>query len=144
MIVYMVEEKFANFREKLDVYVHLREGDKLMRNGNTMYSEPPGFLQSWKRWWYKENHETTFQYLDEDFTEFMKFLDKDMKIYVEYTDKVIEYIKSIIPGLHSLKLTYPNYKKLHFKVDSIILTLLDFKKEVRTCKTREPYLSYSF
>ena len=73
MIVYMVEEKFANFREKLDVYVHLREGDKLMRNGSTMYSEPPGFFQSWKRWWYKENQETTFQYLDEDFTEFMKF-----------------------------------------------------------------------
>ena len=48
MIVYMVEEKFANFREKLDVYVHLHEGDKLMRNGSTMYSEPPGFFQSWK------------------------------------------------------------------------------------------------
>ena len=42
-------------------YLELMLGDKLMRNGSTMYSEPPGFFQSWKRWWYKENQETTFQ-----------------------------------------------------------------------------------
>lgn len=144
MIVYMVEEKFASFKEKLNVYINLREGDKLMRDGDIMYGEPPGFFQSWKRWWYKENQKTTFQYLDKDFTKFMQFLDKEMRIYVEYTDKVIEYIKSIIPGLHSLKLTYPHFKELHCKVDSIILTLLDFKKEVRTYRTRNNYLSNSF
>ena len=135
----MVEEKFASFKEKLDVYIHLRAGDKLMRDGDIMYGEPPGFFQSWKRWWYKENQETTFQYLDEDFTKFMKLLDKIIQKYnLKYTlsmekliGKITEFIDSIMPGLYKLKKTYPEGSNLVAKIDSIIVTLIDFKDNTR-------------
>ena len=44
-----------------------KEGDKLMKYGNTLYSEPPSFLQAWKRWFYSENQQTTFTYLNDYF-----------------------------------------------------------------------------
>ena len=40
---------------------------------------------------------------------------------------VREFIDSILPGLYSLKKTYPGTKEIIAKVDSIILTLIDFK-----------------
>jgi len=43
--------------------------------------------------------------------------------------QICDYINLIIPGLCSLKYTYPEYKEIHCKVASIVVTLIDFKKE---------------
>ena len=115
------------------------------RYHKVLYAEPPGYLQFWKRWWYGEDKNKTFHHLDIYFTNFMKFLDKiikktDMNRSIEMTklsNDICVYINNIIPGIYSLKDTYPSYKKLHCKVDSIILTLIDFKGEVRK-KNKKP------
>ena len=44
-----------------------------------------------------------------------------------FEDRKSEFIDSILPGLYSLKKTYPETKEMIAKVDSIILTLIDFK-----------------
>ena len=41
--------------------------------------------------------------------------------------EVRKFIDEIMPGLYSLKKTYPDCKEMIAKVDSIILTLIDFK-----------------
>ena len=38
-----------------------------------------------------------------------------------------EFVDEILPGLYSLKKTYPETIEIVAKVDSIILTLIDFK-----------------
>ena len=47
--------------------------------------------------------------------------------YLRMAKTTQEFIDEITPGLYSLKKTYPEYKKMVAKVDSIILTLIDFK-----------------
>ena len=134
------EKTFNNFKIKLRLFETLKEGYKIMNNGNTniLYAEPPGNWQWVKRWWYGEDKERTFKYLDEIFTQFMKFLDSILKYMKEnsYFPRVIrlnkqicDYINDIIPGLCSLKYTYPEYTEIHAKVASIVVTLIDFKKE---------------
>ncbi|MBM08538.1 MAG: hypothetical protein CMF69_03035 [Magnetovibrio sp.] len=114
-----------DFKKKLAVFLILKKGDKLMKNDDLLYHEPPSLLQSFKRWWYSENQETTFEYLDSEFKHFMKFLNKVEK---KDSEQVKQFMNDIIPGIHSLKLTYPHCRKICCKVDSIILTFLDFKK----------------
>ena len=87
------------------------------------------------RWYYNEGREKTIEYLEEDFSQFMKFLDdlmKNLEIdpfckFVKMTREVRIFIDSILSGLYSLKKTYPTTVKMVAKVDSIILTLIDFK-----------------
>ena len=137
------EKVFIKFKIELQLFENLKSGDKVMKNGNTnvLYSEPPSNWQWIKRWWYGEDKERTFKYLDELFTFFMKFLDSILKYMRENThclriirlnNQIYKYINLIIPGLCSLKYTYPNYKEIHCKVASIVITLIDFKKEA--CK----------
>ena len=48
---------------------------------------------------------------------------------IRLNKQICDYINLIIPGLCSLKYTYPEYKEIHCKVASIVVTLIDFKKE---------------
>ena len=96
-----------------------------------------GTFQKWSRWWYNENHEKTFEYLDKDFSLFARYLDRlksisliDGKLlYKNITLEIIEFVNEIIKGLYHLKETYNNEKKLKSKIESIIMVLLDFKNE---------------
>ena len=149
--VIQLVNNFAAHKNKLNIFINLHKNDKIMedRYHKVLYAEPPGYLQFWKRWWYGENKNKTFHHLDIYFTNFMKFLDKiikktDMNLSIEMTklsNDICDYINQIIPGIYSLKDTYPFYKKLHCKVDSIILTLIDFKGEVRK-KTKSQSIKY--
>ena len=94
--------------------------------------------QKISRWWYSENREKTFGYLEKDFTKFVKYLDL-IKIevqsfnyiyYKKLSNNIKKLINKIIPGLYKLKKTYSEEKKIVAKVDSIILTLIDFKTEI--------------
>ena len=133
-----MEKEFEDQRRCLDVFVKLDEGDKLMKDDDVLFSISPGTMQSIRRWWNAENKEKTLNYLDVYFSNFSKFLDKVIEklrkkeINLILVRKIKEYINSIIPGIHSLKLTYPTYLDLHCKISSIILTLIQFKTE--SCK----------
>lgn len=136
-----LNEEFCLQKRKLNIFGSIQKNDKIMENGEKgfLYIEPPGYSQMIKRWWYGEDKKTTFRHLDTYFTEFMRFLDniiafskagKDTEI-VPLGHAICEYINKIIPGIHMLKATYPDYVQLHNKIDSIIVTLIDFKTDFR-------------
>ncbi len=104
-----------------------------------------GFTQKLSRWWWSENREKTFKYLDDDFNEFVEFLD-NIKLYTTsinyiYFSKFIKeiclYCNKIIPGLYNLKETYENISKIKAKIDSIIMILIDFKAEMAVLRKRQ-------
>ena len=67
----------------------------------------------------------------------MKFLDEMIDKssvdpfcnYVKITKDTRDFINNILPGLNNLKKTYNDCVEMVAKVDSIILTLLDFKEK---------------
>ena len=93
--------------------------------------------------WYNENRQKTYKYLDEDFKEFVNYLEKIknmkniFKLNIQYR-KIIkdihQLINKIIQGLYTLKKTYDEDANIKAKIDSIILTLLDFKNETNNLK----------
>ena len=149
------EKVFIKFKIELKLFETLKSGHKIMKNNitNILYAEPPSNWQWIKRWWYGEDKERTFQYLDKIFTEFMRFLDSIIKYMREnnyyprvtrLNKQICDYINLIIPGLCSLKYTYPEYKEIHCKVASIVVTLIDFKKEAykRSRNIRKQFRSH--
>jgi len=82
--------------------------------------------------------------IDQDFTKFMNYLDRILYnlnndtsgLFVKLVNNIGEFINSIIIGLYSLKQTYSTYVKMIAKVDSIILTLLDFKEKTEFYLTK--------
>ena len=135
-----LKETFNYHKNNLLIFKNLNEGEKLGKQKNKK-----GEMEYYKvshytgiqisRWWYGEGRMKTIDYLDNDFSEFMKFLDElvsNLEVdpfckYAKMAKDVRLFIDSILSGLHSLKKTYPNTEKMKAKVDSIILTLLDFK-----------------
>ena len=57
-----MENEFEDQRKRLDVFIMLKEGDKLMKDGDVLFSISPGTMQSIRRWWNAENKEKTFNY----------------------------------------------------------------------------------
>ncbi len=142
-----VSEHEEKVKKDLDGWINRLEeiktielGDKLGQNSTgNYYLFKNGWLQKGWRMVYGENREYTFQYLDKDFTEFMRFLDEVIKTKNTYCNwnmrllikEVTQLIDDITPGLYNLKKTYPEEKKLVAKIDSIIITLIDFKDKTR-------------
>lgn len=134
-------EAFGRQKEKLCIFTSIKKDDKIMENTTEkiLYIEPQGYFQFIKRWWYGEDKRTTFKHLDTYFTEFTRFLDnvlsfvrmEDDERIVSLGNDICAFITSIIPGIHILKATYPHYPELHDKIASIIVTIIDFKKEYR-------------
>ena len=128
-----------NFKKKLDIFQNIQIGDKIgkYQNGD-YYIVPAGYMQTFWRYWYQENRNNTWVYLDEDFTEFVKYLDKILlkinlnAFYKSCILDVMSFVNKIIQGLYNLKQTYIDTKKIVSKIDSIILTLIDFKEKVNT------------
>jgi len=143
-------------KKQLNVFYTLTAHHKLMKDHheNVLFSVPPGYFQSWTRWWHGENKKTTLVHLDEFFTEFIKLLDKELgtikrepsREIVTLGKNTTKFINDIIPGIHSLKTTYPECLQLHAKIDSIILILLDFnndfRKESKCCCARQRSKSF--
>ncbi len=141
MLLEDLETEYEKQKNKLDIFISMKENDKLMENTSqkVLYIEPPGYFQFLKRWWYGEDKQTTFNHLDKYFTSFIRFLDNILGFVktdniiniLPLGNKVCKFINCIIPGIHVLKATYPNYIELHNKIASIIITLIDFKTEFR-------------
>jgi len=132
-------------KKRLQIFVDLQEGQKLGREEEMVdnkkvitYYKEEAYRGQWiARWWYGEGRLKTISYLDEDFTEFCKFLDEMIEKssvdpfcnYVKITKDTRDFINQILPGLNNLKKTYNDCVEMVAKVDSIILTLLDFKEK---------------
>lgn len=131
---------FFKSKEKLVIFKELEQGDKILKQDETYYVQKKNILQPIKRWWYKENRENVVTYLDEMFKPFIGFLDRVLDVSKRILEEpdfleinslkynCHEFINETIPGLYTLKQTYENENDIVSKVDSIILTLLDFKK----------------
>lgn len=144
--------RLSKIQQVLNIFKQAEEGDKLMKNtyyiedeeGNgekdenisKYYLIKSGTMQPIWRWWYGESQENTFKYIEDEMNAFIKFLDDVLRLSEKYFyystfQKFIETINALItdilPGLYSFKQTYPKYQELISLVDSVILTLLDFK-----------------
>ena len=147
-----LKEEYDEFIEKFKKIGDLQKGDKLARNEKQVYyihTKDMYFLQL-RRWWENQGRTFTFSYLDEDFSKFMKYLDKILaSLDMTYDNRYIELAKStrvlannIMTGLYNLKTTYPQEEKLLCKIDSIILSIIDFKNSMNE-KLETPNTSVS-
>jgi len=133
----ITKEKITNEKITSENKYNEEDSDNLEILEKKYYKQEP-YSGMWiTRWWYSEGREKTVAYLDEDFTKFMKYLDKILSnidcdptgLYVRLVNEIRDFINLIIQGLYNLKKTYPEFVKMVAKVDSIILTLLDFKEK---------------
>jgi len=147
--------KLEQFKTELNIFHSIKTGEKITKNttDNTLHIDYPDSFQWVRRWWWGENRKKTVSHLDEVFTKFMKFLDHILahikynglnNEYRKLTDEINVFINSIMVGLHNLKFTYPQYAELHCKIGSIILTMLDFKDEIRRFSVIKRKRSNSF
>ena len=136
-----LKEKLKEFQNIFKKLLEIQPDNKIGKNKDDnkyeLYSSYVG--SSWVRWWYDENREKTQQYLETDFTNYMKFLDElvynlendTLNLYTIFRNEVIDYNRKLIESLYILKETYQkgrgDTKKIIAKIDSIILTLIDFK-----------------
>ncbi len=155
-------EDYYEMTDKLEEIKHIEVGDKIGKIDNKYYIHKSG-MASWlaRKLWYQENRENTIEYLNEDFKKMFRFLDKViyntqndvLNIYNKYNMNIIDYVKNIIPGLYNLKQTYENEgehywssdkKKIIATIDSIILTLFDFNKQMIDLnhRSKENYKKY--
>ena len=135
-----LEDNFTKNKINLSIFKELKEGEKLGKiiddEGKPKYYKVDHYIGiQVSRWWNGEGRQKTIEYLNEDFINFMKFLDdllKNLEVdpfcqYSKIAEEVRTLIDEILPGLYSLKKTYPDTREMIAKVDSIILTLIDFK-----------------
>tara|TARA_B110000008_G_C16807155_1_gene499175 strand:+ start:317 stop:892 length:576 start_codon:yes stop_codon:yes gene_type:complete len=135
-----LKEKLKEFQNIFKNLLEIKPDNKLGKNNNNKYELYSSYVgSSWVRWWYDENREKTQQYLETDFTNYMKFLDElvynlendTLNLYTVFRNDVVSYNRQLIESLYILKETYQNgrgdTKQIIAKVDSIILTLIDFK-----------------
>lgn len=141
------QQEFQNLQDEYDSYstkfheiCELEDGDKLARdNSGVYYKHTKGeYFVQLRRWLTNQGRSQTFNYLDEDFSKFMKFLDKVLNMFnITYDNRyrllgknLKVLANSLMTGLYTLKKTYPEEVKLICKIDSIILSLIDFKTSI--------------
>lgn len=131
--------ELKKFKRMFSEIKNIKEGDKVGKYNNIYYIHYNNTFQKFHRWWSNENRVKTFKNLDEDFSRFFKLCDniKANNFFNKQTkNDVVNLVKDIIPGLYNLKTTYKTSEKgsdgekLKLKIDSIILTLIDFKNEI--------------
>ena len=135
-----LQDEYDSYSTKFKEIGELEDGDKLARDSSGMYYRhtKEEYLVQLRRWWTSQGRSHTFNHLDEDFSKFMKYLDKVLNIlnitydarYRLLGKNLKDLANSLMTGLYTLKNTYPKEAKLICKIDSIILSLIDFKKSI--------------
>ena len=133
--------EIKKFKTKLNIFKNIDIGDKIGKYANgDYYIVKSGYTQTFWRYWYNENRNNTWNYLDKDFSDFISYLDRILlkmnlnSFYKSVILDIMSFVNEIIEGLYNLKQTYIDTKKMISKIDSIILTLLDFKEKVNNSK----------
>ena len=126
------KELFIEFKKKFEIITTIKVGDKLSKLKDDYYIDGVGITQRMRRWWYSQNRKKTFEDLTKDFFSFTDFLDNILSgpSFKKLTDEMILFINDLMVGLYNLKTTYPDYNDIRCKIDSIIMTLIDFKEGV--------------
>ena len=146
------EKLYEMYKNKFEEIGKLQDGDKLARDSSGVYyrHEKGIYFIQLRRWWTNQGRTHTFSHLDEDFTEFMKYLDtilRNLEItyevrYRELAKKLKDLANLLMTGLYTLKKTYPSEKDLICKIDSIILSLIDFKTSLgEKLNIKLPYIA---
>ena len=135
-------EEFQEFQNHLDPITCLKDGDKIGREEETniLYLDKSGWNQYIRRIWWQQDRYKTDKILEDEFNKFVAFLDNYLELIAEIKGlarlttnyslllrRVITLINHLIIGLYSLKQTYKDFKPIKCRIDSIILTLIDFK-----------------
>ena len=138
--VFDLKREFEIYQINLDIFIGLEIGTKIGKYNNDINGEyekyDPSYYQKITRWYYAENRFKTIDYVNHDFNNLTTFLQKVLNkleddkfnLYGSIVKEINVFVKEIIKGLYNLKKTYGDYKKMEATIDSIILTLLDFKK----------------
>jgi hypothetical protein len=146
------EKLYDMYKNKFGEIGKLQDGDKLARDSSGVYyrHEKGIYFIQLRRWWTNQGRAHTFSHLDEDFSQFMKYLDiilRNLEItyevrYRELAKKLKDLANLLMTGLYTLKKTYPSEKELICKIDSIILSLIDFKTALGEKLTMKiPYIT---
>lgn len=152
-----INNELSKFKLRLSGLNKVQEGDKVWIENNILTLDhldnySVSIFQSVNRYWNNQGREPLFSYIDTQFSEFVKLLDlcKSAQEYnnsdviiIKVNQNIEQFIDEIIPGLHNLKKTYKDEKKLVAKIESIILTFIDYKdfleKERRQKENREKH-----
>lgn len=139
-----LEKQFTGFKNRLQCIGNITCGDKLSRGSDKLYyiHTKDMMFNGVRRWWTSQSRDKIVEYLKEDFESFMNFLDGLLRLLqltyssrvFDLSENILELVNRIIFGLYNLKETYPGEKKVICQVDSIILTLIDFKANLNECK----------
>jgi len=141
--------RFSTHKDILIIIASIEEGDKLSKvpNGD-FYISKSSWYQKVSRYLYSQSRENTAGDLEEAFSGFLKLLTdiRDNRItslrkeYSTFVDEVALFVKGTIQGLYNLKTTYKGKddkeekddatKKIIARIDSIILSLIDFRDDV--------------
>ena len=142
-----LKNTFTEHKNKLDILTSLEVGEKIGKYDNKFYKFSNSYTQQPKRWWYNESRDTTISYFDKDLGEYINFLDKlllkidddALALYKDFSNEVKDFNSSLITGLYNLKKTYNEQwtivkekNKIVSKIDSVIMTLIDFKDKIVT------------
>jgi len=135
-----LQDAYDSYSTKFKEIGELEDEDKLARDSSGIYYRhvKGEYLVQFRRWWTRQGRSHTFNHLDEDFSKFMKYLDKVLNMlnitydtrYRVLGKKLRDLANSLMTGLYTLKKTYPTEAKLICKIDSIIMSLIDFKTSI--------------
>ena len=149
-----LNKEFKIFEIKFEQLTKIQEGDKIGKDKNGNYiifsrGWVMGYSQTAWRKIYREDRSNTNKYLEDDFTKFAKFLDRIngvadndlLNVYKTFSYDVSNYCQKLISSLYNLKKTYETEIKIKAQVDSIILTMIDFKNETQIKKSGRTLLA---
>ena len=140
-----LNKEFYAHKNKLKIFKTLQIGEKIGKNDDGEYwVYENNFFQKGLRLWHGENRYRTISQLDIDYRNFLKFLDTFIDFYSKNDDSfnflkrnICIFIDQLIQGLYNLKQTYSGFKEIESKIDSIILTMLDFKNSVNRIQSNK-------
>lgn len=146
-----LKNRLEIFKECFACLVNIKENEKIwIDNDGMCIDESPYYyvfiIQSVNRYINNQGRENLFKFFDVKFTEYVRFLDNikekiyensDNKLFKKLIQDNIKLIDELIPGLHTVKITYHDYDRLANKISSIILTFIDFKDMIeRQCNIK--------
>jgi hypothetical protein len=136
----------SNYMTILGIFTELEDFDKFGKYNDAYFITKPGILQMPTRHFYGQDRTKSCEFLKTDFQNFAGLLDNiltclksgcNYKEVKEFIFKILNFVNRIIPGLYSIKITYPDYTIICNRVDSIILTLIDFRNETNQIITEK-------